>query len=80
MTEFISGYRDRAGIDSRANSALLRIAAISADVYVPAAVRLAQVAQVMAGEPILTDPCPAARTVRAELAGRTALQDRGLTS
>jgi hypothetical protein len=76
MAEFVSGYRDRAGIDSRANSACLRIADIIADVYVPAAVRLAQVAQVMEREPILTDTCPAAYTVRAELASRAEISSR----
>lgn len=43
------GYTDRAGIDSRANSALCR-------------------AELMAGEPILTDTSSAAYSVRAEAA------------
>jgi hypothetical protein len=76
MAEFVSGYRDMAGITSRANSACLRIADIIADVHVPPAVRLAQVAQVMAGEPILTDTCPAAYAVRAELASRAEISSR----
>jgi hypothetical protein len=63
----MSGYTDRAGIDSRANSALGLIGDIAADVTIPAAVRLALVAEVMAGEPILTDrQSPAAFTVRAQ--------------
>jgi hypothetical protein len=62
-------YTDRAGIDARANSAGLAIAAILADYSVPAAVRLVRVAQRMAQEPILTDTAPAAYTVR-ELAAR----------
>jgi hypothetical protein len=61
-----SGYTDRAGIDSRANSALGRISRISAMTHYPSAVRLALIAQVMAGEPILTDTgSPAAYEVRA---------------
>ena len=68
---FVSGYTDRAGIDNRANGALLRIERIIAmrNEY-PSAVRLVLVAQVMAGEPILTDTgSPAAYEVR-ELARR----------
>jgi hypothetical protein len=62
------GYTDRAGIDSRANSALCRIELILADRATAPAVRLALIAEVMAGEPILTDTgSPAAFTVRAEL-------------
>lgn len=60
------GYRDRAGIDSRANSALLRIDRISNDVSMPPAVRLAMVAEIIAAEPILTDNSPAAYSVRSE--------------
>lgn len=60
------GYTDRAGIDSRANSAMIRIDAISQDVYVPAAIRLVMIAEIMAGEPILTDDSPAAHSVRSE--------------
>lgn len=63
--EFVSGYTDRAGIDNRANSALCRIGMISANVHLPSAVRLALIAEVMAGEPILTDKAPAAYEVRA---------------
>jgi hypothetical protein len=63
------GYTDRAGIDSRANSALLRVDSVIHDYEIPSAVRLALVAEIMAGEPILTDrESPAAFTVRAELA------------
>jgi hypothetical protein len=63
---FVSGYTDRAGIDNRANSALLRIERITAMTHYPSAVRLVLVAQVMAGEPILTDTAsPAAYEVRA---------------
>lgn len=62
---FASGYTDRAGIDSRANSALGRIDRISAMTHYPSAVRLALIAQVMAGEPVLTDTAPAAYEVRA---------------
>lgn len=61
------GYTDRAGIDSRANSALLAIEMIIADPYVPPAIRLVRVAQRMAYEPILTDmDSPAAFAVREE--------------
>jgi hypothetical protein len=67
------GYTDRAGIDSRANAALLAIDVISADYAVPAAVRLVLVAQRMAQEPILTDTgSPAAYAVREEAARYTA--------
>lgn len=52
---FVSGYTDRAGINSRANSALGRITRIAAMLHYPSAVRLALIAQVMANEPILTD-------------------------
>jgi hypothetical protein len=61
----MSGYTDRAGIDSRANSALTRIDLISNMVHLPSAVRLALIAEVMAGEPIMTDESPAAHEVRA---------------
>lgn len=66
MTEqqFIGGYRDRAGIDSRANAALLEVVRIATDYSVPTAVRLARVAARMALEPILTDDSPAAHEVR----------------
>lgn len=60
------GYRDRAGIDSRANSALSRIGDIVDDVYTPAAVRLVRIAEIMAVEPILTDLAPASYGVRRE--------------
>jgi hypothetical protein len=61
------GYTDRAGIDSRANSALLAVEAIIADRHIPSAVRLVLVAQRMAREPILTDDqSPAAFAVREE--------------
>lgn len=69
------GYRDRAGIDSRANSALLGIEAIIEDRSVPSAVRLALIAEIMAEEPILTDGSPAARSVRREIEER-----RGITA
>jgi hypothetical protein len=62
----ITGYTDRAGIDARANSALLTIEAIITDYGIPAAVRLVLVAERMAQEPILTDGSPAAYTVRDE--------------
>jgi hypothetical protein len=63
---FTSGYTDRAGIDNRASSALLRIERIIGMTHYPSAVRLALVARVMAGEPILTDTSsPAAHEVRA---------------
>jgi hypothetical protein len=59
-------YTDRAGIDSRASSALGRIDRISAMTHYPSAVRLVLIAEVMAGEPILTDTqSPAAYEVRA---------------
>lgn len=64
------GYRDRAGIDSRANSALLGIEAIIGDRSVPSAVRLALIAEIIAEEPILTDGSPAARSVRREITER----------
>ncbi len=70
MSRFVSGYRDRAGIDNRANSALLRIDAVTSAYTIPAAVRLAMIAEIMACEPILTDDSPAAYTVRAEFACR----------
>ncbi len=57
-------YTDRAGIDARANSALLTIEAMLAGRRIPAAVRLALVAKRLAAEPILTDTSPAAYTVR----------------
>jgi hypothetical protein len=63
---YVSGYTDRAGIENRANGALLRIDRISAMTHYPSAVRLVLIAQVMAGEPILTDTgSPAAYEVRA---------------
>ena len=61
---FVSGYRDRAGIDSRANSALLRIGMVSSMWHIPSAVRLVWIAEIMASEPILTDNAPASYTVR----------------
>ena len=61
---FVSRYRDRAGIDSRANSALLRIGIVSPMWHIPSAVRLVWIAEIMAGEPILTDDAPASHTVR----------------
>ncbi len=61
------GYTDRAGIDSRANSAMITIDMISAMVNIPPAVRLVWIAEVMAGEPILTDcSSPASFTVRTQ--------------
>jgi hypothetical protein len=53
-----------AGITSRANSALCRIEYIHGMGHLPPAVRLALIAEVIAHEPILTDTCPAAYTVR----------------
>lgn len=61
---FTGGYRDLAGIYSRANGALLAVSSIADDVSYPATVRLAWIAERMAQEPILTDPSPAARSVR----------------
>lgn len=61
-------YTDRAGIDARANSALLAIEAMLADRRIPAAVRLALVARRLGREPIFTDTAPAACTVRKEAA------------
>lgn len=66
----MNGYTDRAGIDARANSALLSIEQIIADHTIPAAVRLVRVAQRMVQEPILTDQSPAAHAVR-DQASRT---------
>ena len=60
---FVSHYTDRAGIDSRANSAMTQIEIIIAMTHIPSAVRLVWIAEVMAGEPILTDPSPAAHEV-----------------
>ncbi len=61
------GYTDRAGIDSRANSALGAIEAIITDWHIPPAVRLVLVAKRMAREPILSDDqSPAAFAVREE--------------
>lgn len=62
--DFVSGYRDRAGIDSRSNAALLEVVRIATDYSIPPAVRLVHVAQRMAMEPILTDGSPAAHEVR----------------
>ena len=77
---YVSGYTDRAGIDSRANSALGRIERIIAMTHYPAAVRLVLVAEVMAGEPVLTDTgSPAACEVRA-LAARMPEYGNGVTS
>lgn len=64
------GYRDRAGIDNRANAALLEVVRIATDYSVPTAVRLARVAERMALEPILTDTSPAACAVRREAGAR----------
>ena len=64
------GYTDRVGIDSRANSALLRVERILAMTHYPSAVRLVLVAQVMAGEPILTDTLSSAAYEVRELAAR----------
>jgi hypothetical protein len=65
----MSGYTDRAGIDARANSALFTIQHIIDRTHVPSAVRLALIAQVMAGEPILTDTTsPESYKVREQLA------------
>jgi len=66
--QFTPGYTDRAGIDARANSALLAIDAISSDYGIPAAVRLVLVAQRMASEPILTDTASEAYAVREQAA------------
>lgn len=60
----MSDYADRHQIDNRANSALLTIEGIITDRQIPAAVRLLMVAERMAEEPILTDGCPAARSLR----------------
>lgn len=65
------GYRDRAGVDSRANAAMCALETIIGDVSVPPAVRLVRIAERIAQEPILTDTCPAAYEVR-ELAARMA--------
>lgn len=65
-----SGYTDRAGIDNRANSALSRIDRISAMTHYPSAVRLVLIAQVMAGEPILTDTLSSAAYEVRTLAAR----------
>lgn len=67
---FVGNYRDRNGIDNRANAALLAIERITADNAVPSAVRLVLIAERMAAEPILTDECPAAHAVRREAAER----------
>jgi hypothetical protein len=75
MTDFVSGYADRAGIDSRANSALLRIQSIIEDWHIPAAIRLVKIARIMAGEPILTDTCPASYTVRKQEASYGAARE-----
>lgn len=64
-----NGYRDRAGIDSRANSALLTLGAVISDTSIPSAIRLLRVAERMQSEPILTDGSPAARTVRRAASG-----------
>lgn len=64
------GYRDRAGIDSRADSALLSIESIMEDRSIPSAVRLALIAEIMDSEPILTDGSPAAHSVRREIAAK----------
>ena len=48
-------YRDAPGLTNRANSAMLRIEMIIARTNIPSATRLALIATVMQGEPILTD-------------------------
>lgn len=60
----MNGYTDRAGIDNRANCALLAIRAIAEDVTLPAAARLLMIAERIETEPILTDGSPAARALR----------------
>jgi hypothetical protein len=72
---FVGGYRDRAGIDNRANGALLAVEAIILDTSVPAAVRLLWVAERLGQEPILTDNSPAAHAVRREGAARRRRRD-----
>lgn len=74
------GYTDRAGIDSRANSALLRIDRISNDVRIPSAVRLAMIAEIMADEPIITDTSPAAYEVREELKVSKSVKSRSFAA
>lgn len=48
-------YPDSAGLDNRANSALIEIEAIMDDRSIPSAVRLVLIAQRMEQEPVLTD-------------------------
>jgi hypothetical protein len=76
MEKFIGGYRDRAGIDSRANALMCALSDIIGDVNVPPAVRLVRIAERMAEEPILTDDSSAAYGVRAEAARLNAIRER----
>lgn len=63
-------YRDSPGLTNRANSAMLRIEMIMARKDVSAAARLVLIAEVMAGEPVLTDGSTAAFGARREAAAR----------
>lgn len=68
MTTTAPSYRDYPGLTSRANSAMLRIESIIGRRNVPSAARLALIAEVMASEPILSDPSTAAHVARREAA------------
>jgi hypothetical protein len=70
------GYTDRHGIDNRANSVLGRAELIVNARHVPPAVRLVQLAELMADEPILTDESSAAYGVREEGRVRAAIASR----
>lgn len=63
-------YRDLPGLTSRANSAMIRIDMIMARTDVSSAARLALIAGVMVGEPVLTDSSTAAHIARREAKAR----------
>lgn len=66
MSTTAHSYRDTPGITNRANSAMLRIERIIGDTRIPSMARLALIAEVMAGEPVLTDGSTAAHVARHE--------------
>jgi hypothetical protein len=65
-----STYRDLPGLTNRANSAMIRISMIMERTDVSSAARLALIAHVMAGEPVLTDGSTAAHIARREAKSR----------
>jgi hypothetical protein len=65
MGKRVMGYTDDAGLTCRANSALGRITDVVESWHIPSSVRLVMIAEIMAGEPILTDESSAAYGARA---------------